>query len=273
MQQINVKQIIIEKGFKKATLLPSWLIRAVERLIKLDKINDVLAKYSDQDPINFIDSTLKYIGVDYTVHGIENIPTNKRIIFASNHPLGGLDGMALVKTLNEHSPNGVKVIVNDILMFLEPLKSIFIPINKHGQQNSANLNFYNSAFESNLSIITFPAGLCSRLIDGQIKDPQWRGSFIQKAIATNRIIVPIFFDGTNSRAFYRFARLRKWLKIKANLEMICLPREMFKQNAKHLNIYIGKPIEIDNSKSVAQWTQIARDASYQMKPLKQKTTT
>lgn len=266
MQQINIRELLASKDEKIAKKVPGFLIRSLGRLIRLDKINYILANYSQLPPIKFIDAAFKYIGVNSTIFGVENIPKDKKIIFAANHPLGGLDGMALVMALNEYSPKGVKVVVNDLLMNLDPLAPVFVPVNKLGKQNADNLNLYNEAFESDVNVITFPSGMCSRLIDGKIVDLDWKTSFVHKAIACDRIIVPIFVDGTNSKSFYRFAKLRKWLKIKANLEMLYLPKEMFDQENKNINMYVGKPIAVDCSKSAREWTKIIRDETYKMKP-------
>lgn len=266
MQQINIRELLASKDEKIARRLPEFFIRHLGRLLRLDKINHILANYSHLPPIEFIDATFKYIGVNSTIFGVENIPTDKKIIFAANHPLGGLDGMALVMALDKYSPKGVKVVVNDLLMNLDPLAPVFVPVNKLGKQNADNLNLYNEAFESDVNVITFPSGMCSRLIDGKIVDMDWKTSFVQKAIACDRVIVPIFVDGTNSKSFYRFARGRKWLNIKANLEMAYLPKEMFDQKNKNINMYVGKPIEVDCSKSAREWTQIVRDQTYKLKP-------
>lgn len=265
MQQINIRELIASKNEKVAKMLPGFFVRYLERLIRVKKINHVLGNYSHLEPNDFIDATFEYIGVESRIFGAENIPTDKRVIFASNHPLGGLDGMALVRKLSDYSPNGVKVVVNDLLMHLEPLAPVFIPINKVGKQKGENLKLYNEAFESDLNVITFPAGMCSRLIDGKIVDLEWKTSFIQKAIACDRVVVPIFVDETNSKSFYRFAKGRKWLNIKANLEMICLPKEMFDQKDKKINVYVGKPIVVDDSKTPRQWVEIVRKEVYSIK--------
>lgn len=265
MQQIDINEILASKSRRLANKIPKFVIDYLTRLIRVKKINDILARYSNQPPMDFIDSAFDYIGVRYEVFGVENIP-NDRMIFAANHPLGGLDGLALLRALDGRCKNGVKIVVNDLLMHLEPLQSVFVPINKHGKQSDDNVNKYNEAFESDLNMITFPSGMCSRLVDGQISDLQWKTSFIYKAISTNRLIVPTFVEGRNSKAFYRLAKWRKRLKIKANLEMITLPKEMFDQKNKWIKIYVGKPIKIDNSKTPKEWTEIVRKATYALNP-------
>lgn len=253
--KIDIDKILLAKNPKLHRFVPHWVIGLLGRLICVDRINYVLENFAHQSPLDFIDSTMNYIGVDYTVHGMENIPQGQRLIFASNHPLGGLDGMILARALAPTVNGQIKLIVNDILMNLAPLSPIFVPINKHGAQSADYARRINELYDSDDGIITFPAGLCSRLIDGKVTDPIWRRNFIAKAISTQRLIVPIYIDSKNSTFFYRLARLRKIFGIKANLEMVLLPREMFDQRGAHINIYIGKPVVPDTTTTPDQIRQ------------------
>ena len=224
-----------------------------------------LAHYGDQPPLEFIRSTLDYIGVTYTVHGTERIPPGRRVIFAANHPLGGLDGLMLAEAVHPYV-KGVRVIVNDLLMNLEPLAPIFVPVNKYGSQSVDYARRMVEMYESDAAVITFPAGLCSRLVHGQITDVPWRRNFVQKAWESGRQVVPIYIQGRNSMFFYRFERLRRWLGIKLNLGTVLLPKEMFDQRGKHLNIYIGEPIELTQEHTVREWVGIIRERTYALRP-------
>ena len=93
-------------------------------------------------------------------------------------------------------------------------------------------------------ILTFPAGLCSRRIDGRITDTEWKTSFLKKAYASQRPIVPVFVEGRLSDFFYRLDRTRKALGIKFNIEMLWLPDEMFSQKGKHFRIFVGDPVRV-----------------------------
>ena len=103
------------------------------------------------------------------------------------------------------------------------------------------------------------------MIDGEIKDPQWKRTFINQARKYHRDIVPVFFSGRNSSFFYRLSKIRKALHIKFNIEMLYLPDEMFKQKGGHFDIYIGDPIkweELENGQTAAEWTEKIRKACY-----------
>lgn len=263
MQPIDIAKLLRNKNPRLARWIPRFMIAWLEKIICLKKINHVLSTYGDEPPNEFIRSTLNYIGVSYSVHGVENIPTDGRIIFAANHPLGGLDGLILAEAVDSVSHGrSTRLIVNDLLMNLTPLEPIFVPINKHGAQNSDYARRMVELFEGDSSIITFPAGLCSRLINGHVADPEWRRSFVTKAWESGRIIVPVFVKGRNSMFFYRLAKLRKALGIKVNIEMLFLPKEMFDQRGQHIDIHFGQPIEPNTSKSTSQWVRQVRSAVY-----------
>ncbi len=265
METIDIGRLLRNKNPRLAKWTPRFVIRWIERLVRLGKINYVLANFGDQPPMEFIRSTLDYIGVTYTVHGTENIPQRRRVIFASNHPLGGLDGLMLAEAVNPHVPS-VKLIVNDLLMNLEPLAPIFVPVNKYGSQSMDYARRIVEMYESDTAVITFPAGLCSRLIHGQITDPPWYRNSVQKAWESGRLVVPVYIEGRNSMFFYRFERLRKALRIKLNLGTILLPKEMFDQKGKHLDIYIGEPVELTQEHTIREWVDIIRRKTYALKP-------
>ena len=109
-----------------------------------------------------------------------NIPKEGRYIFASNHPLGGLDGICLSAIIGNHFNGNIRYLVNDLLLYISNLKEIFVPINKHGAQGKKNATLIEEAYSSDNQIITFPAGLCSRRQKGIISDLEWKKSFIQK---------------------------------------------------------------------------------------------
>lgn len=265
METIDIGRLLRAKNPRLARWTPRFVVRWVERLVRLDRINYVLSHYGDRPPLEFIRSTLDYIGVTYTLHGAEHIPAGGRVIFASNHPLGGLDGLMLAEAVAPHV-RGVRVIVNDLLMNLEPLAPIFVPVNKYGAQSMEYARRMVEMYESDLAVITFPAGLCSRLIGGRITDVPWRRNFVQKAWESGRSVVPVYIEGRNSMFFYRFEQLRQWLRIKLNLGTVLLPKEMFDQRGKHVDIYIGAPVELTQEHTVREWVEIIRKRVYALQP-------
>ena len=170
--------------------------------------------------------------------------------------------------IGQHYNGKIRYLVNDLLLYLSNLRSIFVPINKHGSQGKNNARLIDEAYASDNQIVTFPAGLCSRKINGKIQDTEWKKSFIQKAVEHKRDIVPVYFEGRNSNFFYRLANLRKALGIKMNYEMIYLPDEMFRSKHKTFRIHFGKPVPwqtFDNSKKPAEWAEWVQGLAYNLK--------
>lgn len=262
--QVDLDKVIADKNPQLARLLPRFLKSYLKRIIHQDEINHVLRSFSHQTPVEFIRSTLSYMEISYRAVGLEQLPMQGRYLFVSNHPFGGMDGMMLCDELDKRFGSG-RIIVNDILMNLKPLAPLFIPINKHGRQNSEYLRFFRDALASDDQIATFPAGLCSRRIAGKICDTKWKHSFVKNAIESQRDIVPVFFEGRLSNFFYNLSSFRKKIGIKANIEMIYLPDEMFSQKGRHFDIHFGKPIpwqELAASTSVSRTAQQIREMVY-----------
>ena len=241
MKKISIRQILKEKKPALAPFVPGFVTGYLERAVHMDKINYTFEHFGSYPPLDFIRSTLQYMNVSYDIEGLENISPSGRYVFASNHPFGGMDGMMLAEKIGRHFGD-VRVIVNDILMNLPPLKPIFIPVNKFGSQSGQAAQAFSDAFASDLPILTFPAGLCSRKINGRVQDSEWKTSFVKRAVASRRDIVPTFVEGQLSDFFYRLSSWRKKIGLKLNVEMLYLPDEMFSQAGRHFTIYIGKPI-------------------------------
>jgi len=174
--------------------------------------------------------------------------------------------LALISLIGKYRSD-IKFPVNDLLMVLKPMHGTFIPINKHGRNNTDAAKELHDVFASNDLILYFPAGLCSRKINGKIQDLEWKKTIVQKAVAYQRDIIPVFFEGRNSERFYRIANWRKKLGIKANLEMMLLPDEMTKQKGKEFTITFGNPIPystFDSSKSPKEWAAWLREQAYKL---------
>lgn len=263
---IDIDRVIASKSPRLQKALPRFVVRYLKRIIHQDEINEVLLKHGDKQGIDFIEEVLRIMQVTYTIEGIENIDTNGRYLFASNHPLGGLDGMILIHALGKIFPE-IKFPVNDLLMNITQLHNIFIPINKHGAQSIQNVKLIEQTYASSAQVLYFPAGLCSRKQKGRIEDLDWKKSFIVKAVQHKRDVVPVFFSGRNSNFFYNLARLRVFLGIKANIEMLYLVNEMFKQKGKSIKVVIGKPIPystFDSSKLPNEWATWLKAKVYEL---------
>ena len=266
--QIDIKQVLRQKAPSVARKIPGFMVDYLIRTVHQDELNEILRRYHDKDGVAFMQELIGYFDLNLELVNEENIPAEGRYIFASNHPLGGLDGICLSAIIGGRFDGKIRYLVNDLLLYLSNLRSIFVPINKHGAQGKKNAELIEKAYASDNQIITFPAGLCSRKQNGKIQDTEWKKSFIQKAVEYRRDIVPVFFEGRNSNFFYRPANMRKALGIKMNYEMIYLPDEMFKSKHKTYSIHFGKPIPwqtFDSSRKPAEWAEWVKEIVYNLK--------
>ena len=240
---INIRQLLPARLGSKARLIPRFITGWLEKLICQDELNSLLERNFPLRGADFCDGVLCDLDVNVDVHYSERLPLNPRCIFVSNHPLGGLDGMSMISWLTRHYGRQVHFVVNDLLMAVEPLTDCFVPVNKHGAQSRRLLTSLEDALADDGPVIIYPAGLCSRLgDDGIVADLKWNKMFVSKAIESHRDIVPIHFDGQNSPSFYRWARRRVKAGIKFNIEMILLPREVFRSRGKTFTITCGDSI-------------------------------
>ncbi|HLT88400.1 MAG TPA: 1-acyl-sn-glycerol-3-phosphate acyltransferase [Sphingobacterium sp.] len=263
---IQIREVIRKKSPKLAKWIPSPLIGYLERVIHEDEINDIMTRFRDLYGLDFVDALIKDLGVKVVLEGAENIPVDDSVIFASNHPLGGLDGIAIMQAIGRHRRD-VKFLVNDILMNVRNLEPLFVPVNKVGGQAKSGIIAIDQAYASDNALLVFPAGLVSRKIGGKIADLEWKKSFISKAKKYKRDIVPVYIDGKNSNFFYNLARLRQKLRLKVNIEMLYLPDEMFSQRNHTVTIRVGERIpyqEFDRSKSEREWAHHVREIVYSM---------
>ena len=273
MLQFDIRAILKSKA--PNARVPNFVIRYLERIAHVKQMNTFLRKYPDLRGYEFIDRVIhEELGCSASIEGVANIPTDaKPVIFVSNHPLGGLDGMIIAQLIhnNRQSSNRpLKVIVNELLMFMEPIADLWAPVNKVGQLSRKQAEEQQQMWESETDVLTFPAGACSRLqrVNGkwQIQDLEWQKNFIQRAREYKRDIIPIYFEGRNSRFFYALAFIRKILHIRLNIEMLYLADEMYGAHGKHFRVHILPPISystFDHTKTPKQWAQYVKSIVYE----------
>lgn len=264
IQPIDIEAILRNKNPKLATILPGFIIRYLKRIVHEDFVNRFLEKHGEKRNLEFIEAAIEEFNVTIETQGTDNIKKSEKYIFVANHPLGGFDGIILMKIISEYFSD-FKFLVNDLLMNITPIADLFIPINKHGSQGAEAVLQMEKAFESNMQILTFPSGMVSRKIKGQVMDLKWQKNFIAKSIHYKREIIPVHFSGRNTNFFYRLANLRKFLGIKANIEMLYLADETIKHTNKHLVIKFGKPIPwqtFNKTKRPIEWAKWVKEKVY-----------
>jgi putative hemolysin len=266
---INVEKAIRDKNPKLLKWMPGFLLRYIKRILHEDDLNNLFYRTKNSTTQEFLDIGMNEMGPIVTVEGLENLPTEGGIYLTANHPLGGLDGAALIQICMERRTD-LKFFVNDILMQVKTMKDIFVPVNKHGRNDKRNKEAFEAVYQSENCLIIFPAGLVSRRQKGGvIMDLQWKKSIIQKSIQYDKPIIPVHIDALNSKKFYNLAYWRKKLGIKANIEMFFLADEMYKQDGKKIHLTFGKPIpasQFTEDKRPEEWVQWLKEKVYSLAP-------
>lgn len=267
---IDIDKILADKMGAKAHYVPRLLTRWLKHIVHQDEVNSFLWESRNHKGVEWLEDCVKYLDMTLHIEGKENLPspTDGRLYtFVSNHPLGGIDGVALGAVIGRHYDGRFRYLVNDLLMNLPGLAPVCIPINKTGKQNRNFPAMVEAGFSSDNHMLMFPAGLCSRRINGKIHDLPWTKTFITKSVETQRDIVPIHFGGQNSDFFYNLANLCKRLGIKFNIAMLFLVDEMYKNVHKEFTITIGKPIAwqtFDKSRTAKEWALYVEDKIYEL---------
>jgi len=263
---IDIEKIIAEKNPRLLRWMPRFLVRYLKRILHEDEVNQAIEENKDVYGYDFCVDIIKRFNITVNAEGIENIPKKGGAIFACNHPLGGFDALAIIQ---EAYPirKDIKFVVNDILLHLNSLKGMFTGVNKHGTNTKESLEELNELFESDRAIFVFPAGLVSRKKKGRVEDLEWKKTFITRSKKYHQPVIPVYIDGKLSNFFYRLANFRKFIGIKANIEMLYLVNELFKQKDKTITIRFGKPIPytiFDKTRKDIEWANWVKDSVYKM---------
>lgn len=206
------------------------------------EINRFLEEHKGVEGLDFLEKVLEHFDFSYSVSntGRENIPATGRVVIIANHPLGALDALALIKLVSEVRPD-VKVVANDLLLHLRPMRGLFLPVDNLGRRTSPeSVKCILRALHDEPAVILFPAGEVSRARPNGIRDGRWQSGFLRIARRANAPLLPVFIDGRNSPLFYGISAIYK------PLAAPLLVQEMFNQHSKTIGIRIGALIPIAN---------------------------
>ncbi len=263
---VDVEELILSKNPKLHRRMPRFILNYLKNTIHEREINEFMTANEDKYGVDFCDAVLKEFNIEVEIIGIENIPKEGGAIFVANHPLGGIDALTIVSALRGVRDD-IKFIVNDLLLKINNLKGLFVGVNKHGKNAAESLKNVEELFASENAIFIFPAGLVSRKVNGKIRDLEWKKTFITRARKYQKPVIPVFVDGKLSYFFYLLSTWRKRLGIKANIEMLFLSNETFKQKNKKITLIFGEPIpsaHFDDSKTDQEWAEEVKKIIYKV---------
>lgn len=216
-----------------------WLIKLLRAITHEDDINAFIQTHQHLRGFHFLDKVLETFEFDYqfAARDVKRIPADGRVVIVANHPIGSLDGLALLKLVRSVRPD-VRIVANQMLSELEPIRSLFIPIDNMSGKVSQKQQYQamKSALEAEEALIIFPAGEVSRIRPNGVRDGQWKAGFLRLALKTNAPILPIRVDARNSALFYSLSAIYKPLGTAMLIE------EMFKQEQRGLVFHVGKLI-------------------------------
>ncbi|MDA7802985.1 1-acyl-sn-glycerol-3-phosphate acyltransferase [Crocinitomix sp.] len=261
---IDIDTLIKDKNPRLYKWMPGFLLRYLKKTIHEKESNEVISDNKGADGFTFSKDVVKRLGINVEVEGLENIPKEGGTIFACNHPLGGMDALAIIQEVYPLRPD-LKFVVNDLLLHLPNLKDLFTGVNKHGTNSKDSLTALNELFASERAIFVFPAGLVSRKKKGVVCDLEWKKTFITRSKKFKTPVIPVHIEGELTSSFYRLSNFRTAVGIKVNIEMFYLVDELFKQKDKTLRIKFGKSISyntFDSSKRDIEWAAWVKEKAY-----------
>jgi putative hemolysin len=267
----NSKVIDIEKAIRNGKSkflksLPRFVIKLIIKIVGQEEINEAVYHNREKDGVPFTNGLMDYWNVKVEIKGAENIPATGRYIFAANHPVGGMDGLAMHNMIYRYFPKIVSP-ANELLAIIPNIRSLMLGLNVYSKNSRELAIKLQEVFESDVQMIFFPAGEVSRRKRGKISDVTWQKTFISKAIQHKRDIIPVFVSGRNSGLFYTVANLRKFLGIKMYIESMLLPREMLRQKNTTTTVYVGKPIPYQTftgEMTHAEWAARVKEIVYSL---------
>lgn len=242
MNTIDLKEIIEAKSpsyfDKHPAIISNIILRVLNRFIRLGEINKFLEKHSDKMNLEFIDTLFEHIDVGYLISNIDRdkIPADGKLICVANHPLGALDGLAILKAISEIRRD-VKIVANDVLMCIENVRDLFLPYDLFSKKvQRKQVDNIRSSLLNEEAIIFFPAAEVSRLSLRGIRDRKWMNGPIYFAQKYQAPILPICVNAKNSTIFY----LTSFFSHKVSMFM--LAREILRKRSENIRLNIGDPI-------------------------------
>ena len=216
----------------------NWQKRILKWILREDEFQRFAARYPHLKGLDMVEQVLEHLDVrcELSERDLEQIPSHGPVVIVANHPLGTIDGMALLHAISQVRRD-VKIVANRLIMLLEPLNSLMLPVDNIGNRtNRQQLQHMQQHLSNQGVLIIFPAGEVSRLTSAGVRDREWHHSFLRLAAKARAPLVPVHVEGRNSSLFYATA------KVAPSVAMLMLVREMFKQRGMRIKLRIGAQI-------------------------------
>ena len=215
-----------------------WQKKVLKKLLHEEEFQQFAARHRHLKGLDTVEQVLEHLNIDCAVpvRCLEQIPENGPLVIVANHPTGTLDGLALLYAVSRVRRD-VKVVTNRMLTHLEPLSSLFIPVdNINGRTSKAALQQMDAQLQNGGVLIFFPAGEVSRLTRRGIRDKKWHSGFIKLAAKYRAPLLPAWIDGRNSALFYASTLISQ------HLPLLLLMQQMFRRRNGSLPVTIGEQI-------------------------------
>lgn len=252
---IETDELIRSARLKK--LGGGGVAKVMMNLLRINKLNKLYEELRDEKGIDFIDKLIGKLELDYEVRDdeLKRIPREGAFITVSNHPFGGIDGMLLVKVIAGVRPD-IRIMANFLMQRIDPVAEFLLPVNpfekrKDRASSLAGIKMAIQHVQEGKVLGLFPAGEVSSYNQDNFgkTDRQWQTSAI-KMIRNARVpVVPVYFEGTNSRIFHILGLIHP------SLRTVKLASEMFNKKNRKIRIRIGHPITV---KEQDEFTDLAR---------------
>ena len=243
-------KVINKSEVKKSMKIPgipgSLLAAMTMKIAGLDKLNELYDRLADYKGVEFADKVLEYLDISLNVNtpALENIPKEGGVVITSNHPFGGLDGLAALSILGKVRKD-VKILTNFILSKVPNVSEYFIPINTtyaFGKFTAPTISGLRQAEEHLLkggALVIFPAGeVSSWNTQGKVvEDAEWLTYICRQVRRSKCPVVPMYFHGKNSKYF-------QWLgRISTKLSDLRFTGELFDKKGKEIKVRVGSVIQ------------------------------
>lgn len=241
---IDIRAVLIDRfpALAADRFYHRWLFALLKGLCRENAINAFIESHRHLRGMAFLDAILRHFDFSYSVSNRdrENIPVAGPVVIVANHPLGSLDGLALLKLIHEVRPD-VRVLANELLYYVEPLQSLFVPVdNMRGKaRHTGAYRACVDVLEKGEALIMFPAGTVSRIRPNGVRDGAWNTGFLHFVKKARCPVLPVHVKARNSWLFYALSLVFK------PLGMLVLVHEMFKKQGQTLRFRIGAMIAHD----------------------------